>query len=251
MLLAVSFVSYFAMETPDKLKRRKELRTKRDVEGRHARFIAEYVRIKHAGVYREANCCYNTIREKNPDKKDARKTDEFTRLTTQYQSRRAYYLRHRYGQPPSQRYNDNLQLNIELMDVGIQTPPETQTETPPETQPETPPETQTETPPETQTETQPETQTETHRHSHRQRHRHSHRQRHRHSHRQRHRHSQRHCQRHRHSLSFLTFLTMCLRGCSMKYEATRTLTSFLMNGNNHPRVKIATWTWGKLVDRHL
>ena len=145
----------------DKLKRRKELRVKREHEGRHTRFIAEYVKIKHHDVYMEADRYYKTIRGKNPNKKDARKTDDFTKLTTQYNTRRAYYMRHYRGKNARnrQQYNDNLVLNIELMQV--ETPPETQVETQPETQVETQPETQVETQPETQVETQPETQVET------------------------------------------------------------------------------------------
>ena len=152
----------------DKLTRRKQLRTERDQERRRAMFIAEYVKAKHTDVYIEASRCYNTIRGRNPDKKDARKTDDFTRLTTHYRSRRAYYHRHRHVQPPNrQQYHDNLRLNIELIHVETETrttqpetqPEETQPETQPEeTQPETQPE---ETQPETQPEeTQPETQSE-------------------------------------------------------------------------------------------
>ena len=144
----------------DRLQRRRNLRAERELTNRHARFIVDYVKVKHNRVYMEADQTYKYIQGKNPDKKDMRKTDEFMRITTPYKNLRAYYERrgrktagNSEQHEDRTQHEDNMVLNIELMPLqGTQhqtPPPEIQHEAPPpETQHEAPPpEIQHQTPP--------------------------------------------------------------------------------------------------------
>ena len=105
----------------DKLQKRRKIRAEREHTNRHARFVSEYVKTKHNDVYMEADLIYKHIQGKNPNKKDMQKTDEFTRMTTQYKSLRAYYERKGRNTAGNSeqhedrtQYNDNMVLNIEL-----------------------------------------------------------------------------------------------------------------------------------------
>ena len=100
------------------LKKRREARGARMDETRHARFIADYVKSKYNHIYTEALHFYNDIQEKNPGKKDLRKTVDFIRMTTQYTSYSQYYKRRKESsnsRPKTAQINDNMVLNITLM----------------------------------------------------------------------------------------------------------------------------------------
>ena len=103
----------------EKLQRRRETRLVRMNEIRFSRFLADYVKAKYNHIHMEAVHVFNDISEKNPGKKDMRKTIEFLKMTTQYTSYNQYYARRKEssdsgpGTVPIS--NDNMVLNITLM----------------------------------------------------------------------------------------------------------------------------------------
>ena len=115
MLLAVFFVLAMAN------LRRKETRAKRMGQVRKARFISDYVMSKYNDIYTEAEQIFNFLSEKNPKKKDVRKTEEFLRMTTEYHSYNEYYSRlkcttRNCTTPKTTPTNENnMVLNITLM----------------------------------------------------------------------------------------------------------------------------------------
>ena len=110
------------MEQQQQLKKRRKVWANRMDETRHARFITEYVKAKYNDIYTEALQLYNDIKEKNPTKKDPRKTLEFLRITTPYTSYTEYYKRQKGSSNSSpntlQISNDNMLLNVELMPLS-------------------------------------------------------------------------------------------------------------------------------------
>ena len=77
----------------ERLNKRKEKRQARTDEIRKARFITDYLRAKYNHIYNEAIQFYNDVIERNPGKKDPRKTIDFLRTTTEYTSYNEYYTR--------------------------------------------------------------------------------------------------------------------------------------------------------------
>ena len=77
----------------EKNRRRREKRHARTDEIRKARFITDYLRAKYNHIYNEATQFYNNVIERNPGKKDPRKTIDFLRTTTEYTSYNQYYSR--------------------------------------------------------------------------------------------------------------------------------------------------------------
>ena len=116
------------------LQRRKETREARNGRYRRAMFITDYIQAKHKEIYTEAEQAFDTLQQKNPHKKDLRKTVDFLRLTTPFRSRCEYYNRNK-GLKKKQLRNDNMVLNIQLMRTAenLHTLPE------PRTQPPSPP----------------------------------------------------------------------------------------------------------------
>ena len=113
----------------DKLQRRRKVRSAYTDKNRHARFISEYVKARHNHIYMEADQIFRDIREKNPQKKDMCKTEEFLKITTQYTSYAHYYNRRRTTlkkpgnkdnmvcniAPKKPKNMDNMLLNITLI----------------------------------------------------------------------------------------------------------------------------------------
>ena len=133
----------------DKLQKRRKVRSVYTDKNRHARFISEYVKARHNHIYMEADQIFRDIRERNPRKKDIRKTEEFLKITTQYTSYAQFYNRRkttpknpenkdnmvRNIAPKNPKIMDNMQLNITLMPCG-ETSTKNQDEIPPPAIPE-------------------------------------------------------------------------------------------------------------------
>ena len=77
------------------LERRRELRAKRTVESNHAKFISQYMKSKHPDIYAEAEQVYQSMKERNPGRKDITKTIDFLKFTTPYTTYPVYYYQRR------------------------------------------------------------------------------------------------------------------------------------------------------------
>ena len=113
----------------DKLQKRRELNMRRTMENRRYKFIAEYIKAKHHDIYTEADQVYQTVKDKNPSRKDMTKTVDFLKITTPYTSFPVYYYSRRKSAqknkgntPPRQSRNTlNMVLNIPLLS-SLETP---------------------------------------------------------------------------------------------------------------------------------
>ena len=86
-------------------------RQKLSVKNRHDRFISEYIKARHSGVYREAEGFFNHVLAGNPERRDLTKTHEFLVTTTAFRNHEEYY----YRKKTQSKLNYDMELKIPLL----------------------------------------------------------------------------------------------------------------------------------------
>ena len=112
----------------EKVQRKNITRRLEAAKVRHDRVIVGYIEFKHPNAYKEAEEFYEQLNTLYPDKKDLRRTNEYTWLKTgfpglkqkKYYPRKTTHQKEKHSSKPHE-IGDNMVLNIPLMDLPEKT----------------------------------------------------------------------------------------------------------------------------------